>query len=230
MLSLGLLLVTYHCNRGVPSTPSSALPMEGEVVSQLVLMCWSQLPHEGPCHGTCIPLPGETGVGEKGEPQFSTTQATHIRPGPQCDLQGLWRSELGSNMTISAMNAAGTFSGSYHTAMAATNKQILVSPLQGIQQHPNAKRHRMFSFTVQWQFSGTAVTVIPCPCWEWGSPCLVPQIPYGTQGNPDSGHRLATHTHIPAMGSGGRRAVCLWWVSELSGRGGASVHPSIQRA
>ncbi|NXB15375.1 AVID protein, partial [Rhagologus leucostigma] len=52
---------------------------------------------------------------------------------PQCDLQGLWRNELGSNMTVLATNTAGTFSGSYHTTVAATNKQILVSPLQGVQ-------------------------------------------------------------------------------------------------
>uniref|UniRef100_A0A803W241 Uncharacterized protein n=1 Tax=Ficedula albicollis TaxID=59894 RepID=A0A803W241_FICAL len=44
-------------------------------------------------------------------------------------------------MTILAMNTAGTFSGSYHTAVAVTSKQILVSPLQGVQQHPSAKRH-----------------------------------------------------------------------------------------
>ncbi|NXF09488.1 AVID protein, partial [Smithornis capensis] len=71
----------------------------------------------------------------------------------QCDLQGLWRNELGSNMTLLALNAAGIFSGSYHTAMAATNKQILVSPLQGALQHPRVKGHITFGFTVQWQFS-----------------------------------------------------------------------------
>lgn len=75
-----------------------------------------------------------------------------MTPGPQCDLQGLWRNELGSDMTTLATNTAGTFSGSYHTAVAAT------------QQHPSAKRHPTFGFTVQWQFSGTAVMVIPCPC------------------------------------------------------------------
>ncbi|NWV83879.1 AVID protein, partial [Dasyornis broadbenti] len=48
-------------------------------------------------------------------------------------LQGQWRSKLSSNMTVLALNMAGTFSGSYHTAVAATNKQILVSPLQGAQ-------------------------------------------------------------------------------------------------
>ncbi|NXJ86787.1 AVID protein, partial [Trogon melanurus] len=50
-----------------------------------------------------------------------------------CDLQGLWRNELGSNMTLSALDTAGTFLGSYHTAVAATSKKILVSPLQGAQ-------------------------------------------------------------------------------------------------
>ncbi|NWV50517.1 AVID protein, partial [Daphoenositta chrysoptera] len=52
---------------------------------------------------------------------------------PQGHLQGLGRNELGSSMTILALNTAGTFSGSYHTAVAATNKQILVSPRQGAQ-------------------------------------------------------------------------------------------------
>ncbi|NXI79221.1 AVID protein, partial [Rhipidura dahli] len=52
---------------------------------------------------------------------------------PQGHLQGLWRNELGSTVTILATNTAGTFSGSYHTAVAATNKQILVSSLQGAQ-------------------------------------------------------------------------------------------------
>ncbi|NWS01457.1 AVID protein, partial [Motacilla alba] len=63
----------------------------------------------------------------------STAQATHTTPGPQCDLQGLWRNELGSNMTILATSTAGNFLGSHHTAVAATNKQILVSPLGKVQ-------------------------------------------------------------------------------------------------
>ncbi|NWW55512.1 AVID protein, partial [Ifrita kowaldi] len=78
----------------------------------------------------------------------------------QCDLQGLWRNELGSNMTILATNTAGTFSGSYHTAVAATNKQILVSPLQGVQQHPSAKRQLTFGFTVQWRFSDSTTAFV----------------------------------------------------------------------
>ncbi|NXW66927.1 AVID protein, partial [Eurystomus gularis] len=60
-------------------------------------------------------------------------QGAHTISGPQCHLQGLWQNELGSNMTLSALDMAGTFSGSYHTAVAVTNKRILVSPLQGVQ-------------------------------------------------------------------------------------------------
>ncbi|KAM6230884.1 avidin-like [Porphyrio hochstetteri] len=81
----------------------------------------------------------------------------------KCDLQGLWRNKLGSNMTLSTLDASGTFSGSYHTAVAATNKQILVSPLQGAQQHPSAKGRPTFGFTVQWQFAdSTTVFVGQC--------------------------------------------------------------------
>ncbi|PKU37141.1 hypothetical protein llap_12546 [Limosa lapponica baueri] len=72
-----------------------------------------------------------------------------MTPGPQCDLQGLWRNELGSNTTLLALDTAGTFSGSYHTTVVATNKQILMSPLQGAQQHLGIKGQPTFSFTVQ---------------------------------------------------------------------------------
>lgn len=53
-------------------------------------------------------------------------------------------------MTFSALDVARIFSGSYHTALAATNKQILVSILQEAQQHPGDKGQPTFSLTVQW--------------------------------------------------------------------------------
>ncbi|NWU16658.1 AVID protein, partial [Cephalopterus ornatus] len=79
---------------------------------------------------------------------------------PQCDLQGLWRNELGSNVALLALNVVWTLLGFYHTAVTATNKQILVSPLQGAQQHPSAKRHFAFGFTVQWQFSDSTTAFV----------------------------------------------------------------------
>ncbi|NXK11051.1 AVID protein, partial [Herpetotheres cachinnans] len=48
----------------------------------------------------------------------------------QCVLTGHWINDLGSNMTIVAMNGKGDFSGSYHTAVTATTSEIQVSPLQ----------------------------------------------------------------------------------------------------
>ncbi|NXO48170.1 AVID protein, partial [Aramus guarauna] len=78
----------------------------------------------------------------------------------ECDLKGLWRNELVSNMNLLALDTAGTFSGSYHTTMVATNKQILVSPLQGAQQHPGSKGQPTFSFTVQWQFIDSTMAFV----------------------------------------------------------------------
>ena len=49
----------------------------------------------------------------------------------QCMLTGHWINELGSNMTIKAVNGKDEFSGFYHMAVTATMKEIQVSPLQG---------------------------------------------------------------------------------------------------
>lgn len=102
-----------------------------------------------------------------------------LSPGPQCDLQGLWRNELGSNMTLLALDMDGTFSGSYHTAVAATDKQILVSPLQGVLQPPGTKGQQpTFGFTVQWQFAGMSmgqpVSTVVCLSVCWGGFVCLP--------------------------------------------------------
>ncbi|XP_074426060.1 avidin-like isoform X1 [Larus michahellis] len=119
----------------------------------------------------------------------------------KCDLQGLWRNELGSNMTLSALDASGTFSGSYHTAVAATNKQILVSPLQGAQQHSSDKGQPTFGFTVQWQFAGTGVPSTasrdsrpsPAQAGSGVSPGWSPTPPVAPR-NPGCGHGQDTCT------------------------------------
>ncbi|NXM10356.1 AVID protein, partial [Ploceus nigricollis] len=48
-----------------------------------------------------------------------------------CSLTGRWVNDLGSNMTITTVNANGDFAGSYHTAVTATSNEIKLSPLQG---------------------------------------------------------------------------------------------------
>ncbi|XP_032623231.1 avidin-like isoform X2 [Chelonoidis abingdonii] len=82
----------------------------------------------------------------------------------KCVLSGSWRNELGSNMTISAVNAEGGFSGSYLTAVTATNKRILVSPLKGSQNHKSQRKQPTFGFTVSWTFSNS-VTVFVGQCF-----------------------------------------------------------------
>ncbi|NXN20306.1 AVID protein, partial [Indicator maculatus] len=83
---------------------------------------------------------------------------------PQCVLTGKWINDLGSTMTIGAVNGEGNFNGFYHTAVTATNNKIKVSPLQGSQQRTNQKNHPTFGFTVNWTFSDS-VTVFTGQCF-----------------------------------------------------------------
>ncbi|NXT64530.1 AVID protein, partial [Chaetops frenatus] len=83
----------------------------------------------------------------------------------QCNLVGRWVNDLGSNMTITSVNANGAFGGSYHTAVTATSNEIKVSPLQGsMQKSPNQKGQPTFGFTVNWKFS-ESVTVFTGQCF-----------------------------------------------------------------
>ncbi|NXW11973.1 AVID protein, partial [Fregetta grallaria] len=83
---------------------------------------------------------------------------------PQCVLTGRWINDLGSNMTIGAVNGKGDFAGSYHTAVSATTNEIQVSPLQGSQHRTNQKSQPTFGFTVNWSFSDS-VTVFTGQCF-----------------------------------------------------------------
>ncbi|NXX10545.1 AVID protein, partial [Podargus strigoides] len=82
----------------------------------------------------------------------------------QCVLTGTWVNDLGSNMTIKALNGKGEFLGSYHTAVTVTNNKIQVSPLQGSQHHTNQKRQPTFGFTVNWSYSDS-ITVFTGQCF-----------------------------------------------------------------
>uniref|UniRef100_A0A8C3FGE4 Avidin n=1 Tax=Chrysemys picta bellii TaxID=8478 RepID=A0A8C3FGE4_CHRPI len=80
----------------------------------------------------------------------------------KCILTGTWQNDLGSNMTISAVNEAGQFYGSYLTTVSAAEKPILVSPLNG-SQHIDDMGQPTFGFTVTWSFSdSTTVFVGQC--------------------------------------------------------------------
>ncbi|NXT37966.1 AVID protein, partial [Pelecanoides urinatrix] len=82
----------------------------------------------------------------------------------QCVLTGRWTNDLGSNMTIGAVNGKGNFAGSYHTAVTATTNEIQVSPLQGSQHRTNQKNQPTFGFTVNWSFSDS-ITVFTGQCF-----------------------------------------------------------------
>ncbi|NXT48708.1 AVID protein, partial [Pluvianellus socialis] len=82
----------------------------------------------------------------------------------KCVLTGRWVNDLGSNMTIGALNGKGEFTGSYHTAVSATSNEIRLSPLQGSQHRMNEKSQPTFGFTVNWSFSDST-TVFTGQCF-----------------------------------------------------------------
>ncbi|XP_025900787.1 avidin-like [Nothoprocta perdicaria] len=82
----------------------------------------------------------------------------------KCILTGSWINDLGSNMTINAVNGRGEFSGTYHTAVTATNNEIKRSPLQGSQHRRNQRNRATFGFTVNWSFSDS-ITVFTGQCF-----------------------------------------------------------------
>ncbi|KFW11491.1 PREDICTED: avidin-like [Fulmarus glacialis] len=82
----------------------------------------------------------------------------------KCVLTGSWVNDLGSNMTIGAVNGKGNFVGTYHTAVTATTNDIQESPLHGSQNVTNQKSQPTFGFTVNWSFSDS-ITVFTGQCF-----------------------------------------------------------------
>ncbi|XP_053556362.1 avidin [Bombina bombina] len=73
----------------------------------------------------------------------------------KCILSGNWTNDLGSNMTISAVDKDGVFTGIYLTSVSATNKTIVKSPLTGYQQLSDLPT---FGFTVKWLFTDSVTS------------------------------------------------------------------------
>nr|2FHN_X Chain X, Avidin-related protein 4/5 [Gallus gallus]2FHN_Y Chain Y, Avidin-related protein 4/5 [Gallus gallus] len=80
----------------------------------------------------------------------------------KCSLTGKWTNNLGSIMTIRAVNSRGEFTGTYLTAVADNPGNITLSPLLGIQ-HKRASQPT-FGFTVHWNFS-ESTTVFTGQCF-----------------------------------------------------------------
>ncbi|MBN3318096.1 AVID protein, partial [Atractosteus spatula] len=82
----------------------------------------------------------------------------------QCSLEGSWKNELGSNMTVKAVDGSGLFMGSYFTAVSTQQgARIKESALSG-QVQP---KHPVFGFLVKWSFVESVTS--------WVGQCFVSQ-------------------------------------------------------
>ncbi|XP_074668207.1 avidin-like [Strix aluco] len=118
------------------------------------------------CQAAEIPKGEEAGVKE--EKMTNTKwwpvkkQKCPTRNDKQCNLAGLWKNDLGSEMYVSKVDDNGNFLGKYHTAVSSAQKPIKTSPLVG-SQHLDKDGQCTFGFTVNWKFSdSTAVFVGQC--------------------------------------------------------------------
>ncbi|XP_065513015.1 avidin-like [Caloenas nicobarica] len=85
---------------------------------------------------------------------FALVLALAVRVNPlerKCLLSGSWRSDTGCRMVVSILSKDGRFSGSYLPGSAASDPQILTSPLEGSQQDTGLVPQPTFSFTVHWR-------------------------------------------------------------------------------
>ncbi|NWI17415.1 AVR6 protein, partial [Crypturellus soui] len=88
----------------------------------------------------------------------------------QCNLTGTWDNDLGTTMTIGAVNSEGEFDGSYTTSGADRTNEIKTFPLRGFQ---HIDKEPTFGFTVRWTFSdSTSVFVGQCFVGEHGKEIL----------------------------------------------------------
>uniref|UniRef100_W5M5U0 Avidin n=1 Tax=Lepisosteus oculatus TaxID=7918 RepID=W5M5U0_LEPOC len=80
----------------------------------------------------------------------------------KCNLQGQWKNELGSNMTLGAPDRNGFFTGTYLTAVTA-NKTLVIkqSPLTGnLNMFTANAQQRVFGFLVNWTFSDSVTSFV----------------------------------------------------------------------
>ena len=83
----------------------------------------------------------------------------------QCVLTGDWTNDLGSHMTIGAVNENGDFRGTYKTAVSGNMLEVPPSPLLGSQRITEERSQPTFGFTVHWKDTGAS----PFPASLWCS-------------------------------------------------------------
>lgn len=143
----------------------------------------------------------------------------------QCLLSGSWRSDTGCRMVVSILGEDGRFSGSYMPGPAASDAEILTSPLEGSQQDAELVPQPTFSFTVRWRLQGRqegAITLQQGCLRDAGAEC-VPHHPTHTTsdlsrlgGSPDHrlpgpvlcGHQRGGDPACPVAPAGSSREPC----------------------
>ncbi|OCT98617.1 avidin [Xenopus laevis] len=68
----------------------------------------------------------------------------------ECNLQGQWRNNLGSNLTVNSVTKGGRFTGAYMTAVSSVDAKIVESALTGFWK---PSEQPIFGFAVKWAFS-----------------------------------------------------------------------------
>ncbi|KFR14892.1 Avidin, partial [Opisthocomus hoazin] len=82
----------------------------------------------------------------------------------QCVLTGDWTNDLGSHMTIGAVNENGDFRGTYKTAVSGNMLEVPPSPLLGSQRITEERSQPTFGFTVHWKDTAT-ISVFTGQCF-----------------------------------------------------------------
>ncbi|XP_059579494.1 avidin-like [Alligator mississippiensis] len=83
----------------------------------------------------------------------------------KCVLSGQWQNELGSQVHIFDVEADGSFSGEYTTAVSATQAPIRPALLRGSQQLHGEEQQPTFGFTVNWKSFSDSTTVFVGQCF-----------------------------------------------------------------
>nr|XP_015201689.1 PREDICTED: avidin-like [Lepisosteus oculatus] len=80
----------------------------------------------------------------------------------KCNLEGKWKNELGSIMTLSPLDKNGFFTGTYHTTVTANSNLVTKeSPLMGnLNVFTADTQQRVFGFLVNWTFSNSVTSFV----------------------------------------------------------------------
>ncbi|XP_027584115.1 avidin-like [Pipra filicauda] len=95
---------------------------------------------------------------------LSLALGAHSLSVEKCNLIGHWVNDLGSNMTILAVDEKGNFAGLYNTSVADHPNEIQQSSLVGSLHLTNPIDQPTFGFTVNWTFSDS-ITVFTGQCF-----------------------------------------------------------------